>query len=421
MIKQTKNKDDMFPELTNEEKKVSVYSSLKPVTKANTVSPDTPLEDLNLNWSERDLPEKERTKHVHRLHPYLGKFIPQLVEVFLRKYFLPGQTVLDPFCGSGTALVQANELGINSIGYDISAFNILLCRAKLGHYDIKRAKFEITDTIAKLRAMNNAAVKQGKLWDENLPQSEIPGTDDEYLRNWFAPRALSQLLMYRDLINSGNYQYKDLLKIILCRSARSARLTTHYDLDFPKIPQIEPYWCYKHQCMCTPVEEALRFLQRYSIDTLYRIEEFSNLRSNAKYEINHEDSRIARFPNIDGIITSPPYVGLIDYHDQHAYAYNLLGLEDRRRDEIGPAVNGSSAQAKQKYQLDIARVFQRAIASMTKGGRIVVVVHDRSELYSEIARQCNVEIEAVLQRHVNRRTGRRTNEFYESVLIWRKP
>ena len=37
--------------------------------------------DLDLSWSERDLPERERTKHVHRLHPYLGKFIPQLVEV----------------------------------------------------------------------------------------------------------------------------------------------------------------------------------------------------------------------------------------------------------------------------------------------------------------------------------------------------
>ena len=35
--------------------------------------------DLDLSWSERDLPERERTKHVHRLHPYLGKFVPQLV------------------------------------------------------------------------------------------------------------------------------------------------------------------------------------------------------------------------------------------------------------------------------------------------------------------------------------------------------
>jgi len=50
--------------------------------------------------------EFQRTKHVHRLHPYLGKFIPQLVEVFLRKYFKKGDTVLDPFSGSGTTLIN---------------------------------------------------------------------------------------------------------------------------------------------------------------------------------------------------------------------------------------------------------------------------------------------------------------------------
>lgn len=44
--------------------------------------------------------EYERTKHVHRLHPYLGKFIPQLVEVFLRCYFKKGDSILDPFMGS---------------------------------------------------------------------------------------------------------------------------------------------------------------------------------------------------------------------------------------------------------------------------------------------------------------------------------
>ncbi|HYX43333.1 MAG TPA: DNA methyltransferase, partial [Pyrinomonadaceae bacterium] len=122
--------------LTNEEKAVPVYSSSEHFTIANTVTPETPLSELNLNWRERDLPEKERTKHVHRLHPYLGKYIPQLVEIFLRKYFSAGQTVLDPFCGSGTTLVQANELGINSIGYDVSAFNVTLCRVKTAKYDL---------------------------------------------------------------------------------------------------------------------------------------------------------------------------------------------------------------------------------------------------------------------------------------------
>jgi len=112
--------------IANEEEQAEVCSARVLLTIPGQVTPDTPLESLNLNWRERDLPEKERTKHVHRLHPYLGKFIPQLAEVFLRKYFRRGQTVLDPFVGSGTTLVQANELGINSIGYDISAFNVLL-------------------------------------------------------------------------------------------------------------------------------------------------------------------------------------------------------------------------------------------------------------------------------------------------------
>src|SRR5437016_497114 len=137
--------------LTNEENRVDAYSTSKRPTTPSTVTPDTTLEDLNLNWCEKDLPEKERTKHVHRLHPYLGKFIPQLVEIFLRKYFRPGQTVLDPFSGSGTALVQANELGINAVGYDISAFNVLLCKAKTAKYDLDRMRLEVHDVLERTR------------------------------------------------------------------------------------------------------------------------------------------------------------------------------------------------------------------------------------------------------------------------------
>ena len=42
---------------------------------------------LELSWSEEQLPQVERTKHVHALHPYLGKFIQQLVGVFLPRCF----------------------------------------------------------------------------------------------------------------------------------------------------------------------------------------------------------------------------------------------------------------------------------------------------------------------------------------------
>ena len=79
--------------------------------------------DLGLSWSESALPERERTKHVHRLHPYLGKFVPQLVETLLERHFVRGEHVLDPFAGSGTTLVQALESGLDATGVDIAAFN----------------------------------------------------------------------------------------------------------------------------------------------------------------------------------------------------------------------------------------------------------------------------------------------------------
>ncbi len=400
--------------LTNEEKRVIIYSESEP-TKPESVSSKTPLYSLNLNWRESDLPERVRTKHVHRLHPYLGKYIPQLVEIFLRKYFKPGETILDPFVGSGTTLVQANELGINSIGFDISIFNTIICKAKTTKYDLEKAKIEILDILEKVTEKPQVQKKQLALWEKQ--GSYHTG----YLNKWFAEKALQELLAYRSLIEKEEYEYQDLLKVILSRSARSARLTTHFDLDFPKKPQTEPYWCYKHSRTCTPTQDAMKFLQRYSHDTIKRIEEYSRKQTDAWIKIEHGDSRKVKLPQIDGVITSPPYVGLIDYHEQHAYAYELLGLEDNSGNEIGSASSGTSQRAKEQYVNDISSVFKNAMTSMASGQRLIVVAGDRSNLYEQIAERAGVKVEDVLNRHVNRRTGRRAGEFFESIFIWQKP
>ncbi|NLN75946.1 MAG: class I SAM-dependent methyltransferase [Armatimonadetes bacterium] len=400
---------------------LTVFSAPSKPTDAAAVTRDTPLESLNLNWREKELPERIRTKHVHRLHPYLGKYIPQLVEIFLRKYFEAGQRVLDPFCGSGTTLVQANELGIESIGYDISAFNVMLCRAKTQRYDLTVAEAEIRDIMQRTRSATLNMDSDALISEPGSETAAIPDTDNEYLNAWFAPQTLRELLAYRHFIETGEYRYKDLLRIILSRSARSARLTKHFDLDFPKQPQTEPYWCYKHSRTCSPTTEAWKFIERYSLDTIARISEYASLRSAARVSIHHQDSREADIPPIDGVITSPPYVGLIDYHAQHEYAYHLFDLEDRREAEIGPAAEGAGANARERYQAGIAQVFKNAASSMRAGGRMIVVAGDRANLYDRIAELAGLEIEAVVKRHVNRRTGRRSSEFFESVFIWRKP
>ena len=271
--------------------------------------------DLELSWSERELPQAIRTKHVHGLHPYLGKFVPQLVEVFLDRYFGAGDTVYDPFVGSGTTLVEANARGIRGVGCDISAFNCLLARVKTTRYAL--ASLELSLRVAAETARRN---------DDDLLAEATP-----WLREWYAPQALQELLRYRAAIGELDDPAWDLARVILSRAARSARLTRHFDLDFPLEPVTAPYLCHKHKRTCRPVEEAAKFLRRYTDDTVRRVREFAALRTQAKVEVLHDDARVVELPwRAAGIITSPPYPGLIDYHEQHRYAYELLGLRDRR-------------------------------------------------------------------------------------------
>lgn len=392
----------------------SHYSSYKkpPITDFSSIGPQTPLEDLNLNWREKDLPERIRTKHVHRLHPYLGKFIPQLVEVFLKKY--RPKFVYDPFCGSGTTLVEANTLGIDSVGCDISAFNVLLSRVKTFDYNVELLETEIKDILGKL-----SHVRKLPFFESNGDfETRIQGKTNGYLNKWFAPNARKELLYFRSLI--PKYKHQGLFKVILSRSARSARLTTHYDLDFPKQPQTEPYFCRKHGRTCSPVQEAYKFLVRYSYDTLQRVREFSKIRTDATAKVIHSDSRFVELPSgIDCVVTSPPYVGLIDYHEQHRYAFELLDLPDLGDKEIGKPQKGRNKQAQEEYIREVNKVFNHTAKYMKKGGRMIVVVHDKNNLYNPEA--IGFKWEGKIDRHVNRRTGMRDTAFYESVLIWRKP
>jgi hypothetical protein len=357
-------------------------------------------DDLKLSWSEAELPERERTKHVHRLHPYLGKFIPQLVERLLERYVRPGGHVLDPFAGSGTTLVQALESGYDATGIDIASFNALLMRVKTARRDPFLLEFELCDALAR------------RGWSSKRPHG--------YLREWYAPRAARELLDFRDLL--GAYRNEDVLRVVLARAARSARLTTHFDLDFPRVPQHEPYWCYKHRRTCRPVQEAEKFLARYLVDTLERLKEFQRVRKRTfSATVLHGDAREVELVGpYDAVITSPPYPGLIDYHEQHRYAYELLGLDERRESELGAAWRGTSRVAIQAYIDGVSDVLRKSAGALGSGAPVIVVVNDRRGLYPGILERAGLRLEERLERHVNRRTGRRAGEYFESIFVTRR-
>jgi hypothetical protein len=357
--------------------------------------------DLELSWSERALPQRERTKHVHGLHPYLGKFIPQLVEILLARYFRPGQRVLDPFAGSGTTLVQALESGLDATGADVAAFNVQLMRVKTERYNL----------FVLGRELRDAAERAGRTGHE--------AAASRYLRAWYAPRAADELLAFRELV--AGYEHADVLRVVLTRAARSARRAPHFDLDFPRAPQLEPYWCHKHRRECRPVGRAEHFLRRYALDTLTRIRAFASVRRRDREAlVLHGDARELDFRVLhDGIVTSPPYPGLIDYHEQHRYAYELLGLPELAELELGSAARGTSARAVRAYVDGMVAAFESACESLRPGAPVLVVVNDRRDLYGEILERAGLTLERRLRRHVNRRTGRRAGQFFEDVLVAR--
>lgn len=369
-----------------------------------------------LCWTEKDLPQRIRTKHVHSLHPYLGKFVPQLVDYFLKRDMKNSKLICDPFMGSGTTLVEANVNEIPSIGFDISEFNAMLCNVKTKKYDVLRLQ-KTTDAILE----QTLAVTSKSSLDDYMPKSTRIGvekTSSKYLKTWYHPEALHPLLVFKSLI--PHYDYQDVLKVILSRSARSSRMIAHYEIDFPKKPYGEDYFCLKHSRICHPTKNSKAFLKRYCKDVVKRISEFQHIRKNVYTRPIHGDSSTFDFSNIkiSHVFTSPPYIGLIDYHDQHKYAYELLSLRDNSHLEIGRKKDGASQKAIKNYKRGISKTIKNIQeSSFDKNSRFIIVVNDKLNLYEDIVSDGGLTIKKRLVREVNRRSGRRANSFNEDILV----
>jgi hypothetical protein len=338
--------------------------------------------------------------------------------------------------GSGTALVQGNEMKMHTIGIDISPFNCLIARVKTAQYDVAKARHEILDAERRVTLFSKHLTQSPDLrlplfpedCMEQLKASLLAECQSEYLRTWFAPRALLEMLYYRRLIST--YYYQDLLRVVLSRAVRSSRLVPHYDLATPKVPLPvgQKYWCKKHNRYCVPIAECLAKIHAYSEDTARRIAQFDKLRSDEAIAVIEADSRSVNLKHalesspianrlIDGIFTSPPYVGQIDYHDQHIYAYELFGFPRHDELEIGPKRKGKTKQAQSDYVDGIVAVFRNLLPMLKPEGKVFIVANDRLRLYPEIAKRSGLRIVEQFHRAVTKRTEQGDDPYQETIFL----
>ena len=119
---------------------------------------------------------------------------------------------------------------------------------------------------------------------------------------------------------------------------------------------------------------------------------------------------------IAGIFSSPPYVGLIDYHEQHAYSYELLNLERKDTLEIGAKLKGQSKNARENYTKAIAMALKNAKNFLKQDYNVFLVANDRFNLYPSIAEMAGMQIIKRYDRPVLNRSEKDTNAYSESIF-----
>ena len=446
-----------------------------------------------MNWKLAfdEYKESETTKHVHRIHPYKGKFIPQLVEYFLNQktddfkkdvIFKSNDVVLDPFCGSGTTLVQSNEMSINAVGIDVSKFNAQICNVKLTN--IKKKEIErfakliedeidsdkdgiygrtIDNEMSKIihdfndkyfpsnykRKIATGKINESeyskthemkfmKIYDEYQKNNKIKNqkAENNFMSKWYLSTTLSEINAANKKINEiNNDEIKNIMNLILSRTIRSCRATSHYDLTTLKEVKKTPYYCHKHGKICKPIYSILKWWKRYSKDTANRIDSFQNIKTNTEQFCIAGDSQtidiLKELPEgkllskikkdkINGIFSSPPYIGLINYHEQHAYAYELFNMKRKDHEEIGILEKGTSAKAKEEYIKGISNTLINSKKFMIDNFNVLLVANDKFNLYPEIAKRSNMKIIAKYKRPVlNRAESSKT--AYTEIIFHLKP
>lgn len=307
-----------------------------------------------VDWTFADADTRE---HVHGIHPYPAKFIPQIPRSLIQALHpKDGSSTLDPFCGSGTALLESILLGIPAIGIDVNPLAVLISRVKTTPLNES-----LDSAIASITQQSRLRLSS----DRSITVPEIPRID-----HWFKPEIAEIVAILVEEIERAQVDdtSRDVLRIalssILVRVSNQESDVRYAAIDKPTVPE----------GVITLFERSAFQISR-QLSELFLLPLFPELRP-AEAKVHKLDTRTlhANLPpwQVGLIVTSPPYPNAYEYWLYHKYRMYWLGMDPitARRDEMGarPHYSKKNGLTADDFANNMSQCF-RAFSALLPHGR----------------------------------------------------
>ena len=324
---------------------------------------------------------RDKTQHVHGLHPYPAKFIPHIPRALIAALAAPGDVVLDPMCGSGTTVVEAVSAGHLAFGVDLNPVATLVSRAK-----VMALSPEEQLALQRLAAVLQETATRLLRGDVVLAVQQAEPPEFHNRDKWFNQNVAQELAYAKEQIVASTSGAA--LGLALCAfSAITVAVSNQ---------ESETRWCAKPNP--APDGATLIRLTAKLADSAQRVKTFAALQR-AEAEVYTADARDLPLAaeSVGLVVTSPPYANSHDY-----YLYNKLRMfwlgEDVaqvQRGEIGSRNRHSDWKEEiQTYVEAMSRVMLECRRVMRDGSAMAIVVadavirgafYDMSEIYDVLA------------------------------------
>lgn len=336
----------------------------------------------------------------------------------------PGETVLDPYCGSGTTLLEATLLGRRAIGIDLNPLAVLIAEAKNTPIPSRRLRALQRRIGEQIASREDEVAGTLSLFGEDVRKPfepiDSPKWNDAWFRKWFQSEILHDLIFIETVIEAEtDADLKRVARVALSDILRkSSNAASGYpNIMFDKrIPRRQ-----------RPLRPFLRALEK-AIGMVEKLDAIGPFRHKPSVLLASSTELPLESESIESVVTHPPYIGSIPYAEYGALSLKWLGYDPK---ELDAQLTGGKRQSRnvvdrfaagyEKTLRECARVLQRGrFAFFMVGNPLVkgeVIALDRMTI--DLASEAGLTLVADAKRQgANRRANKMGPEH---LLFFQKP